>query len=169
MKKILLTLFLVPSYLLGQTNQSAVDTIKPKAQFDDSLLKSKIEKPLPFEISAFKKAGLLIPKIVKRFYNYDNADTINYLSVAIYPTTDYLIKGDNDQLYRYYDVSFSGSSENISISYSYSVGRGYSCQGSYFVEAGVSLQTDYGYGTSSGTLIVIQNGKIVYSRKILQR
>ena len=128
---------------------------------------AKIDKPKTFELLYLKKAGLMLPKTVKRFYKYENNDSTNYLTTAIYEKENYLIKGENENMYRYYDVSFSGMKEQFTLNYSYSVGLGYTCQGTYFIESGISLQTDYGYGTSSGTITAFQNNKKLYTKKII--
>jgi hypothetical protein len=108
----------------------------------------------------------MIPKAVIRYYKLVNKDTVNYLSEAIYPKQDYLTKGESGNMYRYYDVTFYGTSSQFSLNYSYSIGHAYSCQGTYFIEEGIALQTDYGYGTTSGTITVTQNGRKIFSKTI---
>jgi hypothetical protein len=171
MRIIFLLAFIIPTVVFSQTIQGTTDTTLLKLQLTEYLMKTKvtwtkIEKPKAFELLYFKKAGLMPPKTVKRFYKFDNNDSTNYLTTAIYETENFLVKGDNENLYRYYDVSFSGVKDQFTLNYSYSVGLGYTCQGTYFVETGISLQTDYGYGTSSGAITVFQNDKKVYTKKI---
>jgi hypothetical protein len=171
MRIIFLLAFIIPTFGYSQTIQETTDTSLLKFQLTEYLMKAKvtwtkIEKPKAFELLYLKKAGLMTPKTVKRFYKFDNNDSTNYLTTAIYDTENYLVKGENEDLYRYYDVSFSGVKDQFTLNYSYSVGLGFTCQGTYFVESGIKLHTDYSYGTSSGTITVFQNDKRVYSKKI---
>lgn len=169
MRIIFLVVLIIPTIVFSQTNQGTTDTALLKLQLTEYLIKAKttwtkVEKPKAYELFYFKKAGLLLPKTVKRFYKFDNNDSTNYLTIAIYETENYLVKGIDGNMYRYYNVSFSGMKDQFTLNYSYSVGHGYTCQGTYFVESGISLQSDYGYGTSSGTITIFQNDKKIITK-----
>lgn len=173
MKYLSLCSFFIPLLAFSQLDKSQKDTNTLKQSFVNYLSASKtsyftkVERPKKFEVDFFKSSSLMIPTRVIRYYKINQSDTINFQNEALYEKRGYQILGtDKETLYNSYEVLFYGTESQFSLDYYYSLGKGFSCKGSLFLEEGILIQTEYGYGISSGELIVRQDGKIILKKKI---
>jgi hypothetical protein len=102
---------------------------------------------------------LVLSKDVKRYYKLINGNKEYIQSELIYKKDEYgLIDGG----YIYYNLLFIGDLSEISISYSYSLGRAASAYGSVIKTNDTMIQTEIGWGTSALTTIVLKNNRKIF-------
>ena len=146
MKLVYLLLLLFPIIAFGQTQTFS----------------TKTEKLKPYEVKLLKELDLLVPKTVKRYYKISNGYTENYFNECVYVAKNNLIA----EMYVYYNVSFSGDTTALTLNYENSVGKAYITRGTFIIENGDKIQTDYSYGTSNGEIRVTKNGKVVFKNEM---